>query len=539
MCSEPLVREHRTGSRNPAPVCDDLRKTNGGEPTVPEEYGLLIAAALIAGLLAGALVFGLLGRRWSRVAAEEGARSREPEVSTLREQRDSLQRQFDDLRRQLERSVQERTLVEQRLLEIGAQAAERKADVEQLSRQLAQLQGRHDTASRELLTLTGQHAALAASAREQTESAREKLALLDQAEQRLRESFQNLANQILEARAERFKEQSAEHLGSLLDPLKVQLKEFRETVTQTHASEQRERGMLVQEIRSLKDLNQQISQDAVNLTRALKGDTRAQGAWGEMVLERVLEASGLQAGREYDTQESFQGADGARQRPDVIVHLPESKDVVIDAKVSLVAWERSVAVDSEAERQAALREHLLSLRRHIDGLAGRNYSDIPGMRTLDFVLLFVPVEAAFIEAVRADAGLYGYALERKISLVSPSTLLATLRTVAYLWRIESRNSNAIEIARRAANLHDNFVTLVGELESLGTQLHKASEAHASVVRRLTEGGKGSVILQVKSLADMGAPAKKSLPSQLVEAAGAEEATDQAGEGPESGDGAPD
>ena len=240
--------------------------------------------------------------------------------------------------------------------------------------------------------------------------------------------------------------------------------------------------MLVQEIRSLKELNQQISQDAVNLTRALKGDTRAQGAWGEMVLERVLEASGLQAGREYDTQGSFEGADGSRQRPDVIVHLPEEKDVIIDAKVSLVAWERSVAVDDEGERQSALRDHLVSLRRHIDGLAGRNYSDIPGMRTLDFVLLFVPVEAAFIEAVRADDGLYSYALERKISLVSPSTLLATLRTVAYLWRIESRNNNAIEIARRAANLHDNFVPWSTSSNVLGSQLDKAQGAHAKVMQ---------------------------------------------------------
>ncbi|MFZ1221636.1 MAG: DNA recombination protein RmuC, partial [Dokdonella sp.] len=216
-----------------------------------------------------------------------------------------------------------------------------------------------------------------------------------------------------------------------------------------------------------------------------------------------------------------QGTDGTRQRPDVIVHLPEEKDVVIDAKVSLVAWERSVAQEDEAERQAALREHLLSLRRHIDGLAGKNYSDISGMRTLDFVLLFVPVEAAFIEAVRADAGLYDYALQRRISLVSPSTLLATLRTVAYLWRMENRNNNAIEIARRAANLHDNFAILVNELETLGMQLEKAQGAHASVVRRLTVGGKGSVILQVNSLAEMGVSVKKSLPTSLIEAAGAD------------------
>ena len=491
--------------------------------TAVSEFSILILiGAFVAGLLLGGLVFAWLGKRWARDAAFHAVAAREPEISTLREQRDGFERQGTEARLRFERLDAEHTVLEERVHVLGAQAAERKAEVESLARQLIDLQARHEVTSREHLALTGQHASLKASAHEQAEAAREKLALLDQAEQRLRESFQNLANQILDAKAERFKEQSSEQLGGLLDPLKLQLKEFREAVTQTHANEQRERGMLAQEIRSLKELNQQISQDAVNLTRALKGDSRAQGAWGEMVLERVLEASGLQSGREYDTQESFQGADGSRQRPDVIVHLPENKDVVIDAKVSLVAWERSVALEDEAERQAALREHLLSLRRHIDGLAGKSYSDIPGMRTLDFVLLFVPVEAAFIEAVRADAGLYGYALERKISLVSPSTLLATLRTVAYLWRIESRNNNAIEIARRAANLHDNFVTLVSELEVLGSQLDKAQVAHASVVRRLTEGGKGSVVLQVKSLAEMGAPAKKALPTSLIEAAGAEQ-----------------
>ena len=491
-----------------------------------ELFNVWSIAALIVAFASGCLLFAWLGARASRREAEQASLRREPEISTLREQRDGFQRQWLEMRSQFEHSSGQRSDLEQRLLVIGTHSAERKSQVESLSHQLRELQTRHDVVSREHLALTGEHASLKASAHEQSEGAREKLALLDQAEQRLRESFQNLANQILDAKTERFKEQSAEHLGGLLDPLKVQLKEFREAVTQTHANEQRERGMLAQEIRSLKELNQQISQDAVNLTRALKGDSRAQGAWGEMVLERVLEASGLQSGREYDTQESFQGADGTRQRPDVIVHLPENKDVIIDAKVSLVAWERSITLDDEGERQLALREHLLLLRRHIDGLAGKNYSDIPGMRTLDFVLLFVPVEAAFIEAVRADGGLYGYALERKISLVSPSTFLATLRTVAYLWRIESRNNNAIEIARRAASLHDNFVTLVNELEVLGSQLDKAQGAHASVVRRLTEGGKGSVILQVKSLAEMGAPVKKALPARLIEAAGADQ--DQSG-----------
>jgi len=481
---------------------------------------IYLVVAVVAGFVAGALAFAWLGKRWARAAALDAHLRGEPELATLREQRDGLERQSGEQRVQLERIERDRAALDQRMHAVAALAAERRAEAEQLGLQLTDIRRRHDEANRNLLALSAEHASLKASAVEQARSATEKLALLDQAEQRLRESFQNLANQILEAKAERFKEQNAEHLGGLLDPLKVQLKEFRETVTQTHANEQRERGMLSQEIRSLKELNQQISQDAINLTRALKGDARAQGAWGEMVLERVLEASGLQAGREYEMQASFSDAEGARQRPDALVRLPEDKVIVIDAKVSLVAWERSVSTTDDNERELALREHLTSLRRHVDSLSVKNYAGIDDLRTLDFVLLFVPIEAAFIEAVRADGNLYMHALGKNISLVSPSTLLATLRTVAHLWRIERRNVNAVEIARRAANLHDNFALLVGELENLGSQLDKAQGAHRSALRRLTEGGKGSVLLQVQSLADMGAPVKKALPSNLLDAAGA-------------------
>lgn len=357
---------------------------------------------------------------------------------------------------------------------------------------------------------------------EQVRSSHEKLVVWQQAEQRLRESFQNLATQILDERAAKFSEQSQQQLGGILDPLKLQLKEFRESVAQTYANEQRERGMLSQEIQTLKQLNQQISEDAINLTRALKGDNQVQGAWGEMVLERVLEASGLQSGREYEVQTSYSDEDGGRPRPDVVVHLPDDKDLVIDAKVSLLAYERYVAIEDGALRATALREHIASLKRHIDGLSARGYSDLPGMRTLDFVLMFVPIESAFIEAVRAESGLYAYAMSKNISLVSPSTLLATLRTVAHLWKIERRNINAMEIAKRAALLHDNFAQMAGELINVGILLDKAKSSQTNALRRLTEGGKGSVILQVQNLAEMGAPAKKTLPANLLTQAGGTE-----------------
>ncbi|MBN8480061.1 MAG: DNA recombination protein RmuC [Xanthomonadales bacterium] len=495
---------------------------------MPDALNPVFILVALGGFVLGALVFAWIGQRRARAAAEEARLRLEPDLVALREQRDALARQHEDARSLAERLERDRGQIEQRQQAALAVAAERKAEVEGLRSRLAEADARHATASADLHALGARHAALEAGSAEQARAAAEKLALLEQADQRLREAFQNLAQQILEAKAERFREQSAEQLGGLLDPLKLQLKEFREAVTQTHANEQRERGMLVQEIRSLKDLNLQISQDAINLTRALKGDTQAQGAWGEMVLERVLEASGLQAGREYELQSSFTDDDGRRQRPDAIVRLPEDKVVIIDAKVSLVAWERSVASHDPGERETALREHLQSLRRHIDGLSGRNYSDIDGVRTLDFVLMFVPVEAAFIEAVRLDANLYSHALAKNISLISPSTLLATLRTIAHLWRIEQRNENAKEIARRAANLHDNFALLVGELENLGAQLDKAQGAQRSAIRRLTEGGKGSVMLQVNSLAAMGVATKRALPGNLLDAAAATD-SDEPGE----------
>jgi DNA recombination protein RmuC len=238
-----------------------------------------------------------------------------------------------------------------------------------------------------------------------------------------------------------------------------------------------------------------------------------------MVLERLLEMAGLQAGRQFETQTSF-AAENGRQRLDVIVHLPDEKDIVIDAKVSLVAWERYTSANDDIERAAALRDHLAAVRRNIEEQSGKDYSGIPGLRTLDFVLMFIPIEAAFVEAVRVDDKLYGHALAKNVSIVSPSTLLATLRTVAHLWRIERRNVNALEFARVAAQLHDNFAMLIEGIQQVGIQLDKARSEHDGLLRRLTEGGRGSVLLQVQRLKELGADAKKKLPPGLLERAGA-------------------
>ncbi len=486
--------------------------------TTPSFVFLILAA--LAGFGVGLLVLYFVSRRWLLAAHATGRSSRDAEAATLIEQRDAAVKRASDSSARIERYERDWTEAEQTLRTVSTQAAAHQAHAQRLGHELADAQRTRDEAQTRLVDLTRRHAALEAGSEVQAQAATEKLQQLEQTEQRLREAFQNLANRSLEDNAERFREQSTQQLGGLLDPLKLQLKEFRERIDLTHSSDQRERGMLANEIQTLKHLNQRISEDAINLTRALKGDTRSQGAWGELVLERVLEASGLQSGREYITQTSFNSADDKRQRPDVIVRLPDDKDVVIDAKVSLVAYERFCSALDDGARASALVEHVSSLRRHVDGLSARNYDDIEGLRTLDFVLLFIPVEAAFIEAVRADDRLYAHALGKNVSLVSPSTLLATLRTVAHLWRIERRNVNAMEIARRAAQLHDNFALLVDELENLGGQLDKAQKAHSSAMRRLTEGGKGSVLLQVQSLAEMGAPVKKQLPVGLLSVAGA-------------------
>jgi len=333
--------------------------------------------------------------------------------------------------------------------------------------------------------------------------------------------FKVLSTELLEQQSQKFSEQNQASLGTLLNPLREQLGDFRKTVADVYDKESRERQMLKVEIDSLKNINQRISEDAINLTQALKADSKTRGAWGEVILERLLEMAGLQAGRQYVAQLSLFAADSSKQqRPDIIVRLPDDKDIVIDAKVSLVGWDRYCAATTDEERAAGLQDHLVSVRRNIDSLSAKDYSSLPGLRTLDFVLMFVPIEAAFVEAIRSDDSLYGYALAKNVSLVSPSTLLATLRTVAHLWRIEQRNINGLEFARVAAELHDNFALLIDGIQDVGLKLDRAREAHGGLVRRLTEGGRGSVLLKVQKLKELGAPTKKNLPRDLLDRAGA-------------------
>ena len=367
---------------------------------------------------------------------------------------------------------------------------------------------------------------------EERKQAAEKLALLNEARTELANQFRVLAQEILDEKGKVFGEQSRTGLKTLLDPFRDQLAEFRQKVDNVYVHEAQERASLKKEIETLRDLNQRINQEALNLTRALKGDKKAQGTWGELILERVLEQSGLRKGVEYETQGGFRDADGKLLKPDVIVHLPEEKDVVVDSKVSLIAYERFATAEDEAERSAALAEHLKAVRTHIDTLSQKDYAALQGLRSLDFVLMFMPIEAAFVAAFREDDNLYTYAFEKRIVVVTPSTLLATLKTIENIWRYERQNKNAQEIVARAGAIYDKLRLFVDSMEKLGKQLDTAQGTYEEAMGRLVRG-RGNVISQAVRLSDLGVAVKKPLPRTVTDRAD----IDGGSEGPKGKDGA--
>ncbi len=347
--------------------------------------------------------------------------------------------------------------------------------------------------------------------------AQEKLTLLLDAKEALSNQFRSLASDILEEKSKRFAEQNQTSLGLLLDPLKTRLQEFQGKVEQYYDTEGKERSALGQQVSQLLQLNKALSDDAKNLTMALKGSAKSQGNWGELILERVLEASGLRQGFEYDVQESHAREDGSRAQPDVVVHLPQDRHLVVDAKVSLVAYEEYVSADDDIPRAVALKRHTDSVRAHIRGLSEKNYQALYGLKSLDFVLMFVPVEPAFMLSVSQDNQLFMDAWNKNVLLVSPSTLLFVVRTVAHLWHQEAQSRNAQEIAKRGAELYDRLCAFVGDLEKVGERLRQAQDAYSDAFSKLSTN-KGNVIRQAQMLKELGVKPTKSLSAGLVELA---------------------
>lgn len=414
-----------------------------------------------------------------------------------------IQRQAADLREESGRIVAELKAERDALASVKFEIQTEKADREKADAQVAKL--------------TTELAEMSLRLTSEQEQSGEKLALLLQAKEALTDQFKNLANDILEEKSKRFSEQNQTSLGLLLDPLKLKISEFQTKVDDVYVKEGKDRTALAEQVRQLMDLNQVLSEDAKNLTRALKGSSKTQGNWGELVLERVLEASGLRKGEEYHVQESHTREDGSRAQPDVVIHLPADRHLVVDAKVSLTAYEDFANQEDDTERQAAVKRHMDSIRNHMKGLSDKNYQTLYGLKSLDFVLMFVPIEPAFMLAVSQDKELFMDAWQRNVLLVSPSTLLFVVRTVAHLWRQEAQNRNAQDIAKRGAELYDKFVGFVMDMESLGNRIKQAQQDYDSAHSKLTSG-RGNLIGQAEKLRELGVKPTKAVPSALLELA---------------------
>ncbi len=329
----------------------------------------------------------------------------------------------------------------------------------------------------------------------------------------LSHEFKSIAQEILETKSARFSNENETQLGHLLNPLKTRLSEFQAKVEEVYVKETKDRSALVEQVRQLMELNRVLSEDAKNLTHALKGSSKTQGNWGELILERVLEASGLRRGQEYVMQESHTREDGTRAQPDVIIYLPEGRHLVIDAKVSLSAYEQYASSEEEAFRATALKGHLDSIETHIKRLAEKNYQLLYQLNSLDFVLMFIPIEPAFILAVTHHRDLFMEAWHKNVLLVSPSTLLFVVRTVAHLWRQEAQSRNAQDIAKRGAELYDKLVGFVEDFETVGTRIDQAQKTYEHAFNKF-KSGKGNVIRQAEILRELGVKPTKILPSRL-------------------------
>lgn len=354
---------------------------------------------------------------------------------------------------------------------------------------------------------------------------REQKQEVEQLQEKFTKEFENLANKILEEKTSKFTEQNKENLKNILSPLQDKIQLFEKKVEDTHKESIDYHAALRQQIIGLRDMNEQMSKETLNLTKALKGDSKMQGNWGELVLERVLEKSGLEKDREYFVQQSFVTEEGNRVFPDVVINLPDGKKMIVDSKVTLTAYERYINEEDDTLKAQHLKEHVISINRHVEQLGNKNYQDLYQMESPDFVLLFIPIESAFAVALNEDTSLYNKAFEKNIVIVTPSTLLATLRTIDSMWTNQKQQENALEIARQAGALYDKFEGFVTDLVKIGKKMDEAKVEYQGAMNKLVDG-KGNLITSVEKLKKMGAKAKKALPENIINrAASSDDAAD--------------
>jgi len=376
------------------------------------------------------------------------------------------------------------------------------------------LQQHIETINQEKLELFAKSRELTAINQQLIASHQQQIALIQSNEQTLKNQFSHLAQQTLEQKSTAFAKDNQRNIDALLAPLKAQLGDFKQQVQHSHDAETKQRHELQHEISGLKQLNQKMAQDAINLTQALKGDNKQQGNWGEVILERILQESGLRDGHEYQTQSQYRNEDGKAYRPDVIVNLPDDKNIIIDSKVSLISYERYFNNDNEVDAQLALREHIQSLRSHIKDLGKKDYHQLNGIKSLDYVLLFIPIEPAFLLAIEHEPNLISYALDNNIMLVSPTNLLVALRTIHNLWRIDQQNKNAQIIAQKASKLYDKIRLFGDDLLAVSQHINKANQSVEQAIKKLSSG-KGNVISQVQGFEQLGVEIKKPIANELT------------------------
>ncbi len=517
---------------------------------------LYFAAGFAGGaLLGGLIVWGISrsGRRRIEESFEEERRKAEERIAELESEREKLESALDrerismatlearveriePLERELaeseewlEKERERGRELERRSGELAARLEEerdrsRKQEeaarerLEELQKDLQKREEALEELRRRRVHLERSVSELQTRLEEEREQNARSLRELKEARETMQKEFKLLASQIMEENARRFGEVSKERVEQVLKPLQQQVESFRKRVDEVHTQESREMASLLGEIKTLKELNQRISEDAVNLTKALRGESKRQGIWGEMVLERVLEASGLREGEEYEREVSLHDDEQRRFRPDVIVHLPGDRDIVIDAKTSLVAYEKYISAEDDGQRAMYAKAHLEAVKAHIDRLSDKSYTRLEGINTLDFIFMFMPIEGALMLALQEDPGLYDRAFGRHIVLVSPTTLLVALRAVENTWRHERQNRNALEIAKRAGALYDKFVAFATDLERLGKQLDTVHKSYDAAWNKLTSNRVG-IVRQIENIRELGARASKAMPKSLADETG--------------------
>ncbi|WP_456453148.1 DNA recombination protein RmuC [Hydrogenimonas sp.] len=470
---------------------------------------IYFAAGVAAGLAAmGLVALWLLDARKKRYA--DGLRTLQAEAqereARAQETIAKLTGERDELEAHLAQNRIENATLKERLARIPALEAALEEREEEL-----------ENARRQNVALEKELSDLHARIEEERRSMALRLTELKEAKETMQKEFKTLAAQIMEENSLRFGKVSRERVEEVLKPLQQQVSEFKKRIEEVHTEETKGMATLMHEIRHLKELNQKISEDAVNLTRALRGESKTQGIWGEMVLERVLEASGLREGEEYEREVSLQDGDSRRYRPDVVVHLPDDRDIIIDAKTSLVAYEKYVNAEEEAAKRQYALEHLQAVRNHIDRLADKSYTRLEGVNTLDFIFMFVPIEGALMLALESDKSLYDKAFAKHIVLVSPTTLLVALRAVENTWRHDRQNKNALLIAQKAGDLYDKFVGFAEDLEKIGKQLETVQKTYDGAWKKLTDG-RGNLVRRVEELRELGAKASKQMPKKTADEA---------------------